>query len=169
MARTLSNSALAELAQHVGYEASQLGGAATLIERGHFPTSGGTDVERIVGNALLESALLHLRSLNDFFGRTASSHMEDVFAVDFLPSWDPRWVLTVDEKKTLDQRLAHLTTARRGRPLRWESRRMRDMGRVFGAFAAELRDGWPVRFAWFKVHVSEAEYPIVTRGSTIAS
>ena len=156
------------MAEHVNYEMQQMGQAASLIASGQFPTEGAaSDVQRVVGNALLESALRlivahpafpRLRSIDDFFGRTTGRD-DDVFAVDYLPAWESIKVLTDKERTSINKLLAHLTVERRGPRLKWELARVREAGSVYHEFAAALRASWPLRFAWFNVELKGEPEP----------
>src|SRR5687768_7382728 len=104
-AMTVATELLKEMADHVSYEADQLRGCMWLITHNRFDISRG-DVERYVANALLESAMVHARSLDDFFRyeRRPESHDDDVFARDFDDGWGVCSILTPTERDLVNKR-----------------------------------------------------------------
>ena len=101
---------------HVRYELTQMVGAAIRVD-GMDPATRSERYDDITNNALLESALLHVRSLIDFL--TDSGRKTDVRASTFgtpptLSANERKHLAQV--KRDLDQHLAHITEARgRGR------------------------------------------------------
>jgi len=69
-----------------------------------------------VGNALLESFLLHARTVADFLrnhhDNPKDRRADDVLAVDYLPSWQPRDALSRDDRRGINKQLAHLSIKR---------------------------------------------------------
>lgn len=143
---------LRSMAEHVGYEVQQMGDATKLIRAGKFPTDRPT-FDRVVGNALLESVLIHVRSLDDFFRRTVSLEDDDVFAVHYLPTWSPTRLLTKSQRDKVNKSLAHLTSARATGPVSWPLDVVDNALDVFRSFAVDLRASFPPRFAWFKIEL----------------
>jgi hypothetical protein len=138
------------MVEHVAYEINQLHRTAALVSSGKYPTAGGTDLQRVLGNALLESTLIHLRSLDDFLGMTAPKDSDDVLAIDYLPGWRPKRVLTVAERKYINKRVQHLTTVRRTGPAPWAMARCNDVLAEVIQFMHALEAAQPQRAAWFK-------------------
>jgi hypothetical protein len=128
---------------HVGYEATQMTRAATLIGPG-VPTS--TDDQRFAWNAALESALLHARALIDFM-LDGKSHDDDIRPGDFYPGWSgpPPAVRTrLDrERKLLHKHLVHLTWKRvAAEPAAWDHfATVRLIIDQLGSFADHLSSG----------------------------
>jgi hypothetical protein len=121
--------------------ASWLGGATH---------AGGTETQRLIGNALLESALIHLRALDDFFYREPNKDTkDDVFAVDYAGGWTLIPLLTKDERADINKRLAHITTRRTREPRKWELSSMSKARDVYDRFREDLTTTWPVRARWF--------------------
>lgn len=91
---------LVRMIGHVGYEGDQMLGA--------LRTLGDTTSTH---NAALESVLTHVRNVDDFLGRSGGAP-SDVFAADYLPTWSPRFVLTAEERRNVNRKLAHIATDR---------------------------------------------------------
>src|SRR5260370_35064504 len=75
--------------------------------------------ERELGNALLESFLLHARNLIDFFIPRKSRRVSDICADDFVPGWktsEPRRARLESDRVVIDRRLSHLTRHRHTEP-----------------------------------------------------
>lgn len=69
-------------------------------------------------DAVLEAALLHARVLNGFFGgklESTSDAWDDVVAVHYAPSWQPKGFLPPKDAHDLNKQLAHLSGSRRQR------------------------------------------------------
>ena len=153
MAR-LPDAQLEALAEHVGYELRM---AAVLERHPHHPQ------DLPVGNALLESYLIHCRNLYEFLVAATPRKSSDVIAADYFdeparrtPAVFPNWF----EVTAIHRRVAHLTTERLegnspdgfswavtalGDRARWG----RETVRAFGQFVGDLRLAHPDRAAWF--------------------
>ena len=147
---TWSSKTLQEMAEDVSYEMSQLALATLLIESRRYPTQGGTDEQRAIGNALLESALVHARSLDDFLGLAARTKDDDVIARDYLLSWAAKRALEDHERESVNKRLAHITTGRRKGRQAWASTRFRDVFNESVAFLQALEREQPLKADWFR-------------------
>jgi hypothetical protein len=115
--------------QHVFYEIDQLLNALGLLVKGIVKTNEPA-LSNILGNALLESWLLHARILLDFFERSKRStgrrnreqvELDDVLVIDY--GFEPCEV-EIDPyyRRRLNKDLAHLTYSRGKRELeekRW--------------------------------------------------
>jgi len=87
---------------------------------GGWPLAG-IPAEASVKNAALESLVVHLRLLDDFFGdprqtaaRRPSDH-DDVFARHWVATWAPTRFLTEVERSRANAQIAHMTSRRRMR------------------------------------------------------
>ncbi len=109
------------MASHVVYEVEMLVlTCRELLARGvdeipHFGVPSVADVEadRLLNNVLVESFLIHARSLDDFLAFTGGKRKpDDVFAIDYIQSWVPGEVLTKDVRDVINKRVAHLTINR---------------------------------------------------------
>jgi hypothetical protein len=94
--------------EHLSYEAKMF---AMSRDRHFYGVAQGLDL-----NVFLESCILHLRNLIDFFYPT-KVHPDDVIAMDYAPNWDTQCppissVLKVARKRARKE-LARLTTARK--------------------------------------------------------
>jgi len=75
------------------------------------------DVVRV---AMLESLLLHLRGLREFF-RSDSGDADTVLAADFGPSVLPPWENIIErEGPRLNKLMSHVSYSRRGLPRNWD-------------------------------------------------
>src|SRR6266481_1703516 len=96
------HSDLTEYPGHLWYEVSTL-----TIQVRHLVSmpgwEGGTDFHAHERNAFVEAALIHLRILDDFL-RTRKY----VNATHWIPSWTSKGFLTSDERKWVNNLLAHL-------------------------------------------------------------
>jgi hypothetical protein len=105
-------------------------------------------------DALVESALGHLRALDRFFRydtvapptlsratRRTVLHSDNVVARHYAPNWPRTGFLTRQDRIDINSRLAHLA----GRPVvhrQWDARRMTlDLARVFLDFYRSLDEG----------------------------
>jgi hypothetical protein len=147
------------MTESIGYEIHQLAGCMTLLKRGEARKLGDPAAAGITTNALLESALIHCRSLDDFFGllRTEGT-TDDVFATDFDPEWPARRVLNGKERASINKRLAHLTTQRISGPERWELQAFDRMLNTFADFLDGLEQRQPARRQWFKIDRASQEW-----------
>ena len=142
---------MTEMAEHVAYEGFMLSGTTQLIEQ-DFPPSDRVKptVRVVIRNALLESLLVHIRVLDDFLGMEAPAQPDDVVAVGFLPSWEPRRCLTPDERAYVNKRVMHLTTVRGAGPAPWQLDKAREVMRHFREFLQALHASDPAKAKWFR-------------------
>ena len=70
------------------------------------------DLDPWMNNIVVESALLHARSLDDFFGRSDRAKADDLIARDFSPDWQPSRLFEEQWRERINKRLPHLTTIR---------------------------------------------------------
>jgi hypothetical protein len=65
-------------------------------------------------NALIESHLLHLRALTEFFSPRKNPRTGDVFATDYFPSWSAgsEGAQLLASMPSLNKRVGHLTLSR---------------------------------------------------------
>jgi hypothetical protein len=108
-------SGLAEDASAYGYEFAMLIASSyryhDLYTMGHELSAE----ERELGNALLESFLLHARNLIDFFFPRPSRRPTDICATDFVGRWTNTSAARTrleSERYEIDRRLSHLTRHR---------------------------------------------------------
>lgn len=145
---------LESLAHHVAYELRMV---AVLEEHPHRPE------DLPVGNALLESYLIHCRNLHEFLVATSARHPTDVIAADYFdeperhsPAVFPHWF----EISAIHRRVAHLTVERLEgnspngfnwgvKALGGRARWGRETVRAFGQFLGDLRTVHPNRAVWF--------------------
>src|SRR6266545_1252002 len=118
-----SSQDLQGLSAHVAYECDMLiGTAAKLLE-----SPPGDVIEQ---NALIESFLLHVRQLHQFFYRDQRRWDTDILAIDYGPAWPsarPADSAVLKELSTVvGSKVAHLTVPR----LQKESYRIREGGRA---------------------------------------
>lgn len=137
------------MAEHVAYEAFMLARTTQLLEAGTTPPVGAEQAV-VIRNALLESALLHLRVLDDFLCLKSRTRADDVVAMDFLPSWTPQTGLSEGERQYVNKRVMHLTTTRGEGPAPWELARFREVFQTFVALLHQLELAAPERAAWFR-------------------
>jgi hypothetical protein len=107
-----SKEELAKVDEHLRYEFQMLAALAQAI-------ASGISERGWMTNALLESFVIHLRNLLDFFYPPPSSKSDDVVAYDFFHSpseWDrirPGMSATLSGARTrANKEIAHLTYAR---------------------------------------------------------
>lgn len=158
---------LSEMAEHLTYEGFMLSGTTQLIEQG-FPPSDRVEptVREVVRNALLESLLVHIRVLDDFLSMEAPARPDDVVAVDFLPSWEPRRCLTAEERTYVNKRVMHLTAVRGAGPAPWELDKGREVMRHFREFLRALEASDPAKAQWFRRWVQWEEASSTEGGLT---
>jgi hypothetical protein len=141
---------IAEMAEHVSYEAFMLSGTLQLIDQDFPPAEKVHETVRtVVRNALFESSLMHVRVLEDFLTLAAPSQPDDVIATDFLPSWDRRRCLSTAERSYVNKRIMHLTTVRGEGPAPWQLEKSREVFRRFRLFLETLRSTDPQKVDWF--------------------
>jgi hypothetical protein len=94
--------------EHLSYEAKMFAMSCDRLFNG---VAQGLDL-----NVFLESCVLHLRNLIDFFYPT-KVQPDDVIAMDYAPNWDtqcpPISSVLKAARKRAHKELAHLTTARK--------------------------------------------------------
>jgi hypothetical protein len=82
----------------------------------HLETTAANDEGSAIGivrNALIESALVHLRNLDDFLGMTSRERRnDDVLAIDFTSDWEPSRILDPLSRQAINKHLQHLTYER---------------------------------------------------------
>jgi hypothetical protein len=93
-----------------------------VVENPHgHPEDERAKIERGVGNALLESMLVHARSLIEFF---FEGDRRDFTARTYLPpsarSFDRSEILSAAQKERIDQRLSHLSRDRSTHDREWD-------------------------------------------------
>jgi hypothetical protein len=126
------------------------------------PGEGSTNAsERAAANAYLESYLVHVRNLIEFFLSPARTRDDDILASDFLESaWTPsgehvdRLRGLVDE---IHKRLSHLT---RRRHVDFEYEVLRttaDLVRLNNDFQRQLSTGDPSAADWFRRSINAVE------------
>jgi hypothetical protein len=100
--------------EHIQYEVATLVQAATL-----WAAAPGL-LGPIAHSALLESALVHLRLLDDFLGKDSQyRHKDDVLAIDYLDSWKQEYVLDGSDRNLINAQVAHLSMRRQAGQL-WD-------------------------------------------------
>jgi hypothetical protein len=137
------------MAEHVGYEMWMVAQTTRIIESGSFPTTSTNEATKAIGNALIESALVHVRNLDDFFRLPGKRHPDDVLAIHYLPTWRPRAILSKAEHDDIDKLLAHVTTKRTDGPRPWLTKRLRDGFEIARSFLQQLHAEEPERAAAF--------------------
>jgi hypothetical protein len=136
---------LERMTEHVAYEIKMLQGTAVLLRMGVIGTGA-------LQNALLESALVHLRLVDEFLSLPKGNRADDVVAKDFLPTWEPKQVLTESAREDINKRVHHLTTRRIGQQRLWPLDLCHDAVRVCIDFLVQLESDEPQRAAWFTRH-----------------
>jgi len=110
---TRTRNELIKALTHVGYELAMT--AAVLRRLAQLGHSSGVSPDKVATNAYLESMLLHLRSLTDFFVRIRGQST-DIHRDDFLQGWQPAPAAEVRRAagryKALNKHLSHLTWER---------------------------------------------------------
>lgn len=140
---TWSGRTLQQMTEHVAYEIDMLQEAAAVLAAGTFENN------RVVKNALLESVLVHLRSIDDFLQLKAARD-DDVIALDYLPSWNPRPALSEKDRADVNKRVQHLTTRRLRGKRQWALALVAQALEVCVEFLQQLERDQPLRAASFK-------------------
>jgi hypothetical protein len=141
------------LAEDIGYELKMTAIVGPMQSSADFV---------VLGNALLEDELLHVRNLDDFLGAT-TRQQDDVLATDYLPTWTPTRILTDDECRDANKRLFHLSLQRRHLHVQWDRVGIaRRTINAFTAFHQELAKQHPARAAWFENDLAAAKTMLVT-------
>ena len=94
-------------------------------------------------------SLAHVRALYDFLRMKAPKHSDDVVAVQFLASWEPRSCLTPDGRDYVNMRVMHWTTTRGEGPAPWQMDKSREVFPDFRAFLLALVASDPAKAEWF--------------------
>lgn len=134
--------------EHILCEFNMIQDAANVVSRAHG-TNG------LLENIALESFLLHIRQVRDFFyGVRKNKWPDDTFASDYASNWEsvqpdlPRVIKEHEER--LDRQLAHLSYARlryKGKEKEWPVDEMATaMAEVVRVFLRSLPQD---RAAWF--------------------
>jgi hypothetical protein len=102
--------------EHLEYEAQMFLAARDKLFQSAAPKlHPGNPAEAFNRNVLIESCVLHLRNLLDFFYPPSSSQSDDVSAADYIPGWNsgPLPRILEDAHKRANKELAHLTLKRK--------------------------------------------------------
>lgn len=113
----LTPSELDGMAGHIAYEVEMLAlTSRELLARGVGDLSlmlTPSDADWLLNNILVESLLLHARSIDDFLTCTLKRRREgDVVAIDYNEAWVPSRVLAESVRTLINRRVAHLTLDR---------------------------------------------------------
>ncbi len=100
-----------QLKRSVSYECGTLISQGLLYLREGAQLAADTAHLYPAADALLESLLTKLRSLDAFFSNF-EVRATDAIASDLAPGWAPFAILTPDERKMINVRIAHLTYLR---------------------------------------------------------
>ena len=105
------------MAGHIAYEVEMLVlTGRELLARGLGDLSitvSPSDAERLLNNLLVESFLIHARSLDDFLTYSESQRRpRDVLALGYNDEWIPTDVLAASVRGLINRRVAHLTIDR---------------------------------------------------------
>lgn len=137
MAGVLENDPLnikAEGLVHVGYELERCCEASTFLRRGNYSPPD-------LRNMLLESQLLHARSVRDFLVG-AKPYPDDIHRTNFAPDWKPGPLPSVYRlSKTADQKLINKHLAH----ISWERVGYDQQGWLYSLIAFDLL---AVAYAW---------------------
>lgn len=101
---------LLAMAPEVEYEVAMVQLGRLFINAHH----SGNPISQMTMNLVVESALVHLRNLDEFLGREPEDRGvrdNDMLATDYLAKWQPRSFLGL-EKAIVSRYLAHITTDR---------------------------------------------------------
>ena len=82
--------------------------------------------------------------------RLSAAPPRGVIALDFLPTWPLRTVLSQKQRDRVSKRLAHLTTARTAGPEPWELDASIHVLVTAREFFPRLAEEQPIRAAWFR-------------------
>lgn len=105
------------MAGHIAYEVEMLAlTSRELLARGVGDLSlmlTPSDADRLLSNILVESFLLHARSIDDFLTCTHERRRKgDVVAIDYNDEWVPSIVLAASVRTLINRRVAHITLDR---------------------------------------------------------
>jgi hypothetical protein len=105
--------------EHLFYELQQAVGTTVLTVAPGAWLAATKPILLYGSNAHFESHLVHLRNLDDFFRfdhepskAGEPQHPRDVLAVDYLPTWVPRALLTKSQCGEVNARLQHVSIDR---------------------------------------------------------
>lgn len=131
-----SDEELKKAASHVMYEWRMLQKISLLLSSGALTGSALHD-------AAMESVVVHVRCLREFFDPNRTPKPDDVMPCDFLneQSWTPPAVsVRLNAAKTdADKRLAHITYARTEAPVSWDHAALVvELGVIFQSFRSVL-------------------------------
>jgi hypothetical protein len=147
--------------RYVPYEVTQLVGTAAVLYDPRA-VSAPLDDGKVIRNALLEAFLIHLRSLDDFLGKTEDGrNPRDVLAIDLLDTWVPRNFLDEDVRDSVNAQLAHLSIKRVPGPEHpWHVIKLAvDAIEALDVFVNELRNAGDVQLAeWAAAMESSTEW-----------
>jgi hypothetical protein len=102
---------------HLLYEAQMLSNTVALLESSRWESEWGWE-ERTLYTATVESCLVHMRSLMDFFCptdgyETDSRRQNDIVASDFCATWIPeRWDSFRPDWNAISEEVLHMTYLR---------------------------------------------------------
>ncbi|HEY8776114.1 MAG TPA: hypothetical protein VIM33_06475 [Gaiellaceae bacterium] len=105
--------------KHLDYEVTMTAALAVALPRLFAPNAPVTFEATVERNALLEAFLVHVRLLDDFLGDprqakpATARNFDDVFARHWVPSWQPKRVMTEVERKRANAQITHLSGRRR--------------------------------------------------------
>jgi hypothetical protein len=101
----MTSEELREMATHVQYEIDEF--------RKAIQGLNGIKETDADWNSTIELALLHFRNLRDFFVPENSGRGDDLFARDYIATWNPPIdQVFKDTREGINKRLAHLTLTR---------------------------------------------------------
>ncbi len=125
--------------EHIGYELDMLVGTCALLDT--------LDSDTVQHDAVLESFLIHARSVDDFLSLPVKNQRpNDVVARHYHAEWESDPVMPERERDLVNKFVAHLTTVR----FRKQGVRVGlVMAEVKGGFMRFLRALEPERRVWF--------------------
>jgi hypothetical protein len=139
---------LREFAIDVGYELKMIAAAGPLAADPELP---------LLGVALLEATLLHLRNLDTFLAAKKADD-DDVIARHYLDSWQGTDILTEQERTDINKRLMHLSAQRLRANAMWDRPELTDRAlAAFGRFHLQLTREQPRRARWFDADIADAK------------
>lgn len=111
--RELTGEQLEGMARHFAYEKRMWEWTWDALAR-IDSESPPTHLDQAWRNAIIESHLLHLRALTDFFCPRKNPRSGDVFATDYFPSWNAgsEGDQLLSSMPSLNKRVGHLTLSR---------------------------------------------------------
>ena len=102
------------MAAHILYEKRMWDFANAQLLVRTSESIGNSQYRAGIRNCLIESYLLHQRTLTEFFCSTSNSKEDDVFAFDYIPEWDAGQdgIMLTSSLRSLNKRWGHLTLLR---------------------------------------------------------